>query len=197
MVVSMLGCSVYIVAQFYPTFYTLIPAGILMGLVSVTLWSAKCTYLSQVNQFFIHTYNTISCISDLAFAILRILRKMYLCVDLKVAQEYSSLSGVQPEVITVRFFGIFFFLFQCSQIWGNLISSAVLSSGLDKSSTNISVEALEKCGASFCPWNLNTTENPNLERPGDSKIYTLATIYLIVALSAALILTLFVDPVIR
>ena len=48
--VCMLGYSVYMAAQFYPQYYTLIPGAILVGLAAAPLWSAKCTYLTQVRN---------------------------------------------------------------------------------------------------------------------------------------------------
>ena len=48
MVVSIFCYSTYIAAQFYPEFYTLIPGAIILGLGAAPMWSAKCTYLSQV-----------------------------------------------------------------------------------------------------------------------------------------------------
>uniref|UniRef100_A0A1B0DHK1 Uncharacterized protein n=1 Tax=Phlebotomus papatasi TaxID=29031 RepID=A0A1B0DHK1_PHLPP len=38
----------FILAQFYPRFYTLIPAGCLLGLGAAPLWAAQSTYLTQV-----------------------------------------------------------------------------------------------------------------------------------------------------
>lgn len=46
------------------------------------------------------------------------------CTYLSVAADvYAELSNVPADVVVVRFFGIFFMIFQCSQVWGNLISS--------------------------------------------------------------------------
>ena len=45
---SMLCYAPYIGAQFYPRFYTLVPAGILLGLGAAPMWAAKATYLTQV-----------------------------------------------------------------------------------------------------------------------------------------------------
>lgn len=50
MVLSMLCYSLYIAAQFYPSFYTLIPAAVIIGVGAAPLWTAKCAYLSQVNS---------------------------------------------------------------------------------------------------------------------------------------------------
>ena len=48
LVLSILCYSFYIAAQFYPEFYTLIPTAFVLGLGAAPLWSAKCTYLTQV-----------------------------------------------------------------------------------------------------------------------------------------------------
>lgn len=45
---SMLCYAPYIGAQFYPRFYTLVPAGVLLGLGAAPMWAAKATYLTQV-----------------------------------------------------------------------------------------------------------------------------------------------------
>ncbi len=50
MVVCMLCYTTYIAAQFYPEFYTLIPAAIILGMGAAPMWSAKCTYLTQVRR---------------------------------------------------------------------------------------------------------------------------------------------------
>lgn len=50
MVLCMLCYSTYIAAQFYPSFYTLIPGAIILGLGAAPMWSAKCTYLTQVRH---------------------------------------------------------------------------------------------------------------------------------------------------
>ena len=49
MVLSMFCYTAYIGAQFYPHFGTLIPGAIILGAGAAPMWSAKCTYLSQVS----------------------------------------------------------------------------------------------------------------------------------------------------
>lgn len=56
MCVSILAYMPFIVAQFYPRFYTMIPAGLSVGLGGGPLWCAKCTYLSVAAE----AYSTIS-----------------------------------------------------------------------------------------------------------------------------------------
>ena len=46
----MLCYSTYIAAQFHPTYYTLLPSAILVGLAGAPLWSAKCTYVSHLGK---------------------------------------------------------------------------------------------------------------------------------------------------
>ena len=46
MAVSCIGYMVYVVCNFYPEFYTLIPAGVIAGCSAGTLWSAKAQYIT-------------------------------------------------------------------------------------------------------------------------------------------------------
>ena len=50
MMVCTLLYSVYLIAQFYPRMYTMIPGAIVLGLAAAPMWSAKCTYLTQVSD---------------------------------------------------------------------------------------------------------------------------------------------------
>jgi len=50
LVACMFCYSVYIAAQFYPSFGTLVPASIIVGIGAAPMWSAKCTYLTQVGN---------------------------------------------------------------------------------------------------------------------------------------------------
>ena len=53
LVASMSCYTLYMVANFYPDWYTLIPASVLVGLGAAPLWSAKCTYLTTIGRFVI------------------------------------------------------------------------------------------------------------------------------------------------
>lgn len=135
----------------------------------------------------------------------------------QLGQVYAKLTDQAVEAIIVRFFGFFFlgnfmkafessFLklfniaaWQSAELWGNLISSLVLSSGAHGSggghSGNYSDASLELCGANFCV--VGTSDNANLERPPDSEIYTISAIYLTCILAAVIIIGLFMDPLSR
>ncbi|XP_037069148.1 UNC93-like protein [Pollicipes pollicipes] len=44
--------SLYLLAQFYPRLYTIIPGAIILGISAAPMWSAKCTYLTQVGRVY-------------------------------------------------------------------------------------------------------------------------------------------------
>ena len=52
----MLCYSTYIAAQFHPTYYTLLPSAVLVGLAGAPLWSAKCTYVSHLGKRYRYSY---------------------------------------------------------------------------------------------------------------------------------------------
>jgi hypothetical protein len=176
LVICIFCYSTYIAAQFYPEFYTLLPTAFILGMGAAPMWSAKCTYLTQV------------------------------------AHRFAGLDGSDPEPVVVKFFGIFFFFFQCNSILGNIISTSVLSSGTEVSAELTDADML-KCGSAYCPAQLiasaNITETPEaVASAGDdidndnfktdiTKIYIIAGIYLFCSISSALIIAFFVDPLTR
>ena len=143
-------------------FYTLVPAGILLGLGAAPMWASKATYLTQVGQV------------------------------------YAKICDQPVDAIIVRFFGFFFLAWQTAELWGNLISSLVLSSGAHGGSggnQTFSESSLSHCGANFCV--ITSAENGNLERPPDSEIFEISTIYLACIAGAVLIIAFFLDPLSR
>ncbi|XP_065367954.1 UNC93-like protein [Calliphora vicina] len=159
----------YIVAQFYPRFKTLIPAGLMVGFGGGPLWCAKCTYLSTV------------------------------------AEALTQVRGQksQTNVNTVKFFGLFFIFYQMAQVWGNLISSSILSlasneEGIEMSSNSTNAVDLvgELCGARFCP-NVKAEVNPNLIPPDPSKIQLLNSIFLVCMAVAVILIVFGVDSIKR
>lgn len=156
--VSFIAYMPFIGAQFYPKFYTMIPAGLFVGLGGGPLWCGKCTYLSVVSEI------------------------------------YSELTNVPAETLVVRFFGIFFMFFQFAQVWGNLISSTVFSSG--ESNRTLFSNVSEICGRNFCPGN-EENDQSNSVRPPDEQIYIVAGIYLACMVSACIIVAVGVDSLKR
>ena len=92
-VASMLCYSTYIAAQFYPTYYTLIPSAVLVGLAAAPLWSAKCTYVTHVGKRYEKSRN-------LALFILNTTRIEFVpgCVILPPVTDTQSM--LRPLVIT-------------------------------------------------------------------------------------------------
>ncbi|CAH0585566.1 unnamed protein product [Chrysodeixis includens] len=146
----------YIAAQLYPTFYTMIPAGLIVGLGGGPLWCAKCTYLSVVSE------------------------------------AHSKLSKISAEALLVRFLGLFFMIFQMNQVWGNLISSLVLSSGNNTAAVTSVNETMIPilCGANFLP-TADAAEALPAQPP--EKIQMIAGIYLACMAGAAIIVAIGVD----
>jgi hypothetical protein len=70
------------------------------------------------------------------------------------------------------FYNVVFFVFHSmailGQIWGNLISSTVFAVTPDANQTR----DMETCGANFDP-TLPATNNSNLDRPSDAKVFTM------------------------
>lgn len=158
---SLMCYAPYIGSQFYPKFYTLVPAGILLGIGAAPMWASKATYLTQV------------------------------------AGVYAKLTDQAVDGIIVRFFGFFFLAWQTAELWGNLISSLVLSNphgGGGSSSSNST--NYDGCGANFCQ-SLQINSNENLERPADGEIYEISGIYLACIISAVIVIALVVDPLSR
>lgn len=112
-----------------------------------------------------------------------------------VGHQYTQLTGgADPEVIIVRFFGIFFLFFQSSMIWGNLISSAVLSQDARKCSNEVD----KICGVHFCPdTDFCDAGSDSDDGVKDSTRYTLSGIYLGCSLIAAVLLAILLDPLTR
>ncbi|KAJ2949245.1 hypothetical protein O0L34_g6195 [Tuta absoluta] len=136
-----------------------------------------------------------------------------------VAEPYSKLSGIPVDVLVVRFFGLFFMFYQMAQIWGNMVSSAILSSSLGDSptftnktlaptasalfanitNTTASAPAVDygaTCGVNFCSGSASH-ENENLVPPSPLKIQVIAGVYLACMVSACLLVAVGVDSLTR
>ncbi|VEN35822.1 unnamed protein product [Callosobruchus maculatus] len=157
--ISLMCYAPYIAAQFYPRFYTLVPAGVVLGIGAAPMWASKATYLTQV------------------------------------AGVYAKLTDQAVDGIIVRFFGFFFLAWQTAELWGNLVSSLVLSNPHGGSGHSSNVTNYDLCGANFCVSTINNNEN--LERPDDKEIYEISTIYLACIVTAVIIVALVVDPLTR
>ncbi|XP_073844957.1 UNC93-like protein [Musca autumnalis] len=122
-----------------------------------------------------------------------------------VAEALTFVSGQksQKDDNTVKFFGLFFIFYQMAQVWGNLISSSVLSLGgpgenatATGNETDTSHLVGQLCGAKFCP-SVKAEVNPNLTPPEPSKIQLLNSIFLACMVGAVLLIIFGVDSLKR
>ncbi|XP_050399300.1 protein unc-93 homolog A [Patella vulgata] len=156
---SMCGYVLYMGANFYAVWGTMIPAAIILGLGAAPLWSAKCAYLTETGIW------------------------------------YAKLTGQSEDATINRFFGIFFMIFQTSQIWGNLISSTVFSPTPENGTTLNVTNDLNKCGANFDPID-PPANNTNLKKPEQNQVYLLCGIYIGCAVAAVIIISVLLDKII-
>lgn len=146
----------FIAANMYPRWHVLIPAAVLLGIGAAPLWTAKCTYLTEI------------------------------------AECYSKLTNESNESVVNRFFGIFFSVFQFSQIIGNLLSSLVLKPPESiKLKNATTIYNLDLCGSNDCPsdsTSLQASSSPKIVRPKTSTVYMLCFVYLSLMLSSILLI---------
>ncbi|XP_063825730.1 UNC93-like protein [Ostrinia nubilalis] len=157
---SFIAYMPYIAAQLYPRFWTLIPAGLMVGFGGGPLWCAKCTYLSVVSE------------------------------------AQSKISNISADVLLTRFFGLFFMIFQMNQVWGNLISSLVLTAGDNEAAvTAVNASMIpELCGANFLP---AADAGEALRHQPPERMQLMIGIYLACMAGAAIIIAIGVDSMKR
>ncbi|XP_037772642.1 UNC93-like protein [Penaeus monodon] len=116
----------------------------------------------------------------------------------KGSTKYAGMQNKESKLVINRFFGIFFLFFQSTQVWGNVISSTVLSVGLENE--HKAEEDLQACGYHFCPWDEHAHTASTNDSSGNKEVipqwqrYTMSGIYLGFVVLSALIILIFVDP---
>ncbi|KAM4713202.1 protein unc-93 homolog A [Anableps anableps] len=90
-----------------------------------------------------------------------------------------------------HYFGIFFFIFQSSAVWGNLMSSLIF--GQDTSISDIPEDILATCGAADC--GLTVAVNSTINKPAQKLVWTLVGCYIGVGVLAMLIVGIFLDNI--
>lgn len=76
-----------------------------------------------------------------------------------------------------------------------VLSSGGHGGGSGDNSSMLSEEELRLCGSNFCVMGNHAIDN--LERPPDSEIFEISTIYLTCIVLATIIIALFLDPLSR
>uniref|UniRef100_A0A646QJF0 Protein unc-93 n=1 Tax=Hemiscolopendra marginata TaxID=943146 RepID=A0A646QJF0_9MYRI len=137
---SMILFNFFSAAHFYPTFETLIPGALLMGIGYGLIHPCSNSYVTQL------------------------------------AHSYANLNGVEISKVVHYFFGIFLFIVFMARIWGNLVSSLVLTPSDGEATFNAS---LRTCGGYYCNEDLKTHKSYNAsygdnpDSPTSSKAYIL------------------------
>ncbi|KAM9354941.1 protein unc-93 homolog A [Pholidichthys leucotaenia] len=103
----------------------------------------------------------------------------------------AAKEGKRGSDIINSYFGIFFFIFQSSAVWGNLMSSLIF--GQDTDIGDITDEQLETCGAADCGLVINS--NSTTSRPSQRLVWTLVGCYIGVGVLAILIIIIFLDNI--
>ncbi|XP_015917449.2 UNC93-like protein [Parasteatoda tepidariorum] len=106
----------------------------------------------------------------------------------EISVLYASLTSESAEIVTARFFGVFFMACQSTQLWGNMASFFILRPDTEKSYFNETVA----CGAEYC-----FELNDNLKSPSDEKKNMLIGIYLVSGCLAIFIIAVFLDTIQR
>ncbi|VDI24110.1 Hypothetical predicted protein [Mytilus galloprovincialis] len=143
---------VYTLSNFYPTFGTLVPSSILLGLVSGPLWTAQSIYITRN------------------------------------AYSLADRTGKDAHVLLSRLNGIFFTIYELTQISGNLVSSAVLY----KSASHSSNASSTTCGVNDCPAiSGNATV---LDQPSSDVVYTMLGVFLVFDVIGLILTATFLPP---
>ncbi|KAK3100118.1 hypothetical protein FSP39_015016 [Pinctada imbricata] len=138
LIVSWVSHCLYTLSNFYPTFWTLIPTSVLLGLISGPMWTSQSVYIST-NAYLL-----------------------------------AERTNKDPMPILSRMNGIFFTLYELTQITGNLLSSLVLKEGLGNETTTDNSSLT--CGADDCPLSVNAT---SIKEPESKVVYILLSVFLV------------------
>ncbi|XP_072000198.1 protein unc-93 homolog A-like [Engystomops pustulosus] len=163
---------IYTLANFYPRWYTLVPASVLLGLGGSPFWTAKCTYLTFT------------------------------------ARRYALRSGKKDMHVINQYFGIFFFVFQSSRIWGNLISSLVLNlaqpndekiwnnTDCGASESLLFTGNLNEIAGNLSEHNVSSNQTSSSPPPPSNiVVYIIFGVYVACGLIALLLVAVFLDPI--
>lgn len=146
---------IYTGTNFYPTFATLIPSSVLLGLTAGPMWTSQSVYLADM------------------------------------AYSYAGRTNKDGHAVLSKFNGIFFAMFETTQITGNLISSLVLQQGGGYNNSAVNVTKVKFCGREDCPMAVNATK---IEEPDTHVVYILLAIFLVCNVIGVLLIAFLLPP---
>ncbi|XP_017310923.1 protein unc-93 homolog A [Ictalurus punctatus] len=112
----------------------------------------------------------------------------YLTISGNAQAEKENKKG--QDIINQNF-GLFFFIFQSSAVWGNLMSSLIFQQ--DTNIAEIPEERLQFCGAALC--NENFTTSGNFTRPEQNLVNILLGCYIGLGVLAMVLVAVFLDNI--
>ncbi|CDW54092.1 Potassium channel regulatory protein unc 93 [Trichuris trichiura] len=109
--------------------------------------------------------------------------------------HYAELNFESPNIVMVRFFGIFYLVVHTGQVFGNLISSWILKASESDNPLPPRLDAVDHtCGQYFTNvFHLSPTAARNLRRPPITVIRSLCGVYFCCILVALMVLSLFLN----
>lgn len=164
-----LGYVIYTAANYFPSAYTLIPASLIMGAAGAPLLTSQAAYVTTCG---------------------------YAMAERNIENKSGEFS---PEILVSKFFGIFFFFFEVTQVFGNFISTAVLSKAdanftlpmpnpdLDDE-TRIYID--ENCGSS-----VTTGPEECPKEPSDTSRFILISVYIGLGIIAMVLAFFFLENI--
>ncbi|XP_056283607.1 protein unc-93 homolog A isoform X3 [Pseudoliparis swirei] len=147
-----------------------------------------CSRLSEGCRVYRYTLIPTSVILGLGGSPLWSAKCTYLTIS---GNAQAARDGKRGSDVINQYFGIFFFIFQSSAVWGNLMSSLIF--GQDLTIVSIPEEQLQSCGAADC--GLNISVNGTTTRPAQTLVWTLVGCYIGVGVLAMIIVAVFLDNI--
>lgn len=143
---------IYILTNYYPSFFTLVPSSVILGIGSGPLWAGLSTHLASIAVI----------------------------VAPYIVEDFDALIS--------KFTGLFFFIFQLTQILGNLVSSLVLFPYNERNSSSLIVEQLQDNQTA-----IEICDNSEAQSVSNTQSYILISIYVSFDLLGIALLVVVVD----
>ena len=114
----------------------------------------------------------------------------------EICSLYSSQNEEPVDFVTTRFFGIFFMIFQISQLCGNLVTFLILRS-INSENTNKTAEEEIGNGSVTCGINFCGEMKYQLSLLTNERRFILITVYLVFTVLSVIVVALFLDQLQR
>ncbi|XP_053397644.1 protein unc-93 homolog A-like [Mercenaria mercenaria] len=155
LVFSFMCHVIYMGSNFYPSFSTLVPSSVLLGLTAGPMWTSQSVYLANM------------------------------------AYSYAERTSKSCHPVLSKFNGIFYPMYETTQITGNLISSLILQQGGYRISSSVNATKVKFCGSEDCPTAVHVS---NINEPDRDLVYILLGIFLACDVFGVFLTSIFLPP---